>query len=194
MSLADSYLDQLQALLPPGRLARDPNAVLTRLLGAFADGLARVHLRADNLVDEEDPRTTLELLPDYERVTSLPDPCLGPAPDIPTRRAQLSALMLLRGSLSIPHLIGVAASYGFTITITKFPPSVAEGMAAEDGVTEDDWAFAFQVNAPLTTEISEFQAEASGAEDALATWGNTTLECVINRYRPGYATPIYAYT
>ena len=41
MRNSDAYLAQLQALLPPGRAwPREPDAVLTKLLHAFADALA----------------------------------------------------------------------------------------------------------------------------------------------------------
>lgn len=66
---ADDYRTALQALLPRGAAwTRSPEAVLMRVLAACAEEPERVDERADDLLDEADPRATLELLSDWERV------------------------------------------------------------------------------------------------------------------------------
>jgi uncharacterized protein YmfQ (DUF2313 family) len=73
---AKAYLQQLQALLPRGLAwPRAVDAHLTKLLSAFSLEFARVDQRVDDLLDEADPRSTLELLPEWERMAGLPDPC-----------------------------------------------------------------------------------------------------------------------
>lgn len=69
---ADAYARMLGALLPPGRLWRlVTGSVLSNLLLASADELARVDARVDDLLDEADPSTADELLPEYERELDL---------------------------------------------------------------------------------------------------------------------------
>lgn len=69
---AEAYARMLKALLPPGGLWRlDPESNLSKLMLACGDELTRVSGRAADLVEEADPRTTSELLPDFERMLAL---------------------------------------------------------------------------------------------------------------------------
>lgn len=62
----------LSALLPPSGLWRLlAGDVLTRVLVGCADELDRVDLRVRALLEESDPSTTTELLPEYERELGL---------------------------------------------------------------------------------------------------------------------------
>ena len=63
---APAYARMLTALLPPGRVWRFVGSVLERVLLACADELERLHDRAIDLVNESDPSTAAELLPEYE--------------------------------------------------------------------------------------------------------------------------------
>lgn len=62
-----SYARMLMALLPPGRLWRMASSFPAALFLACSDELWRVHERAADLLNEADPRTASELLPEYER-------------------------------------------------------------------------------------------------------------------------------
>src|SRR3546814_16731414 len=96
-----AYLAQLQTLLPPGDAwPRDPDAVLTRMLDAFAAALAQVDGRAGDLITEADPRSTDELLEDWERVTGLPDPCAGDEQTAEGRRGRVVKKLPNRGGQS----------------------------------------------------------------------------------------------
>lgn len=72
MGLAENYARALKALLPRGRLWRlDPDGTISRILLANGDEMARVDGRVFDVIEEADPRTTDELLPDFERVYGL---------------------------------------------------------------------------------------------------------------------------
>jgi hypothetical protein len=60
-------------LWPSGKFRRDPESVNFRLMHAFADELARHHQRQIDLLNESDPRTTSELLPEWEKQYGLTD-------------------------------------------------------------------------------------------------------------------------
>ncbi|MEW5904217.1 MAG: putative phage tail protein, partial [Pseudomonadota bacterium] len=150
---ADDYLSQLQALLPQGPAwTRDADAVLTRLLDAMAQEFARIDARADQVIDEADPRTTEELLTGWERVAGLSatSPLDGSQMSVDQRRSNLLAKLVERGGQSPAYFIQLAARMGFTITITEF-----KEWSVDDSVDEPlygtDWNFAWQVNAPLVT-------------------------------------------
>jgi uncharacterized protein YmfQ (DUF2313 family) len=186
------YREQLQALLPQGGAwPREPGAVLTLLLDGMASELARVDRRGLDLLREADPATTLELLPEWERVAGLPDPCAGPAETVQERRDRLVALLTNPGGQSRQHFVGLAAAYGFAITITEFAVLRA-GFRAGARCNGRAWAYAWRVNAPEET-VRFFRAGQSFAGERLASWGNAILECVITRARPAHTTVIFAY-
>lgn len=117
MALFDGYLAQLKALLPPGPAwSRDLSTVLSRVLEAMAEALARVHTRAQQLRSEGDPRATTEALEDWERVIGLPDPCAGPSPTVDQRRAQVLARFRQAGGPSAEAIVAFAADLGVAIT------------------------------------------------------------------------------
>lgn len=190
------YLRQLQALLPPGPAwPKDDDATLTRLLGALAAELARVDGRAQQLVEEADPRTVAELFADWERVAGLPDPCVvaaGQTQSSAQRRAALVARLTMLGGQSKAYFIALAASLGYTITITEFRPFRAGQSRSGDPVATN-WQFAWQVNAPLNTVIP-FRAGNAIAGDPINSWGNKALECVLSRFKPAHTTVVFAYS
>jgi uncharacterized protein YmfQ (DUF2313 family) len=70
----EDFTRQAQALLPHGPAwTRSPAARLTKLLEAFAVCYYEASERADMLIKEANPLTTDEMLPDWERLTGLPD-------------------------------------------------------------------------------------------------------------------------
>jgi uncharacterized protein YmfQ (DUF2313 family) len=66
------------------------------------------------------------------------------------------------------------------------------GGTVDDVIWGPDWAYAWQINAPLNTVVS-FLAN-SGVDEALCLWGNTLLECLINRFKPAHTIAISAYS
>lgn len=196
MALNDTdYLRQLQALLPPGPAwPKDDNALLTRLLSGLSVELSRVDGRAWQIAEEADPRTVAELFADWERVAGLPDACavaFGGDQTVAQRRAALVGRLATLGGQSPAYFVGIAAAMGYAITITEF---------SEHTVNDDvnhpfygaAWNFAWQVNAVLNT-ITEITVD-STADDPLAAWGNSLLECVINRLKPAHTTVLFSYT
>lgn len=192
---AADYLAQLQGLLPPGPAwPGDPDARLTRLLQALADEAARVDGRAVLLVEEADPRTTAELLADWERVAGLPDPCVvaaGVTQSTAPRRAALLARLTTLGGQSPAYFIALAASLGYVITITEFHLHSVDDVV-DYPLYAAPWQFTWQVNAPLNT-VFELTA-ADTVDDALASWSNAALECVINRFKPAHSLVLFSYT
>lgn len=190
---AEAYARQLKELLPSGAAwRRDGEAVVSKVLLAIADALARLDARAKNLMDEFDPRTTLELLPDWERVFDLPDPCVTSTQTIQQRRNAIVAKMTNVGGQSRAYFIALAAALGYEITITEFRPFKAGRSRAGDALTNGDWVFAWRVNAPEAT-IFSFRAGQSAAGERLRTWGNQELECAIAAKKPAHTHVIFAY-
>lgn len=189
---ADDYLAQLQALLPQGPAwPRDAGATLTKLLQAMADELARIDGRAAQLIEEADPRTTDELLADWERVAGLPDSCVTAAQSTAQRRAALHAKLTTLGGQSTAYFIALAASLGYTVTITEFHLHTVED-DVNYPLYGHPWRFAWQVNAPQNT-VGTLSVTDTVA-DPLAWWGNELLECVIRRLKPAHTHVLFAYS
>ena len=188
---AAEYRDLLLALAPPGTaLPGEPDSTWGRLLQALADELARVDARADDLIDEADPRTTYELLADWERVAGLPDPCVPEGQTVTERRNALVGRLTATGGQSRQYFIDLAASLGYSVTITEFRPQTVDD-SVDAPIYGQDWAFAWQVNAPQTT-VTYHTVDGDVAEP-LANWGNELLECVLGRYKPAHTHLIFSY-
>lgn len=183
------YERHLLSLRPrgPAWAAEDPH------LAAVAAELARAHGRAVQLVDEADPRTTGELLPDWERVTGLPDDCLvalGISQTTAQRIDSLVARLTTVGGQSGAYFVQLAASLGYAITVTEFDlHDVTDDVDA--GLYAEPWQYVWEVSA-VQDEVGVFSV-ADTADDPLAWWGNESLECVIRRLKPAHTHVIFTY-
>lgn len=186
-----AYTDQLQSLLPRGAAwSREPAAQLTKLVGVIASELAIVDGRAQNLIEEADPRKTLELLPDWERVLGLPDPCAGDVQTLEGRRERVVQKYTMRGGQSRAYLISLADALGYTITIDEFEPATCQS-ACNTALYTGDWRFVYRVNAPAVT-IRTANCN-SGCDEPLRSWGNEVLECNIRQHTHSHLHVLFGY-
>lgn len=191
MHSAEQYRDQMLALQPPGdALPTDADSTWANLLLAQADEFARIEARADAVLEESDPRTTVELLSDWERNNGLPDSCVPGAQTSEQRRNALVAKVTRHGGISRQNLIDAAAALGYTITITEFLPWSVDSDVGSP-LYGDDWAFAIQINAPAVTV--HYATVDSDVDAPLAWWGNEQLECAMRRNKPGGRFILFVY-
>lgn len=193
MSLEERYTQQMAQLLPPGAAwARWPGSVLRALLSGLAREFARIHQRGLALLDETDPRLTQEMLPDWERFLGLPSEC---APDDQTQSERIDAVVTKYtevGGQSRQYFIDLAEALGFEVTITEYRPFVAGSLAGES-LTNGDWIYTWDVNAPETT-TTFFRAGQSAAGEPLQVWDREErLECEIRSRRPAHTAVRFIY-
>lgn len=187
------YRSALQALFPRGRVwPRDPDATQSALLGGLARSFARTNGDAAALLVDAFPSTTAELLPEWESSLGLPDPCAGQQPTVQARRAQV--LATLRQSFSgpsIPNLVALAESLGYSITITQFSPS-RFGRVFGNPFGGIAWANAWQVNvANFTIQKFKFGSDAFG--ENFSSWGSTVLQCELAAVAPAHTVLNFFY-
>ena len=191
----DDYEGQALALLPPGPAwPRSPEAPPGQLAAGWGYSLARLDAAVMNLIEEADPRTTYELLTDYERVAGLPDLCelaFGGEQESGQRRDALLARLTSVGGQTPAYIVAVAAAMGYDITITEFHEHTVDD-DIDYPLTDEDWVFAFEVNA-LGTTVNDFTVDGN-VDDPLAYWGNAILECVLDRIKPAHTIVVYSYT
>lgn len=188
------FLAAAQALLPPGDAwPREADAELTVFLKLSVASLARVHARAADLTEIESvPFLSQDLLPAWEAVYGLPDPCTPLNATIPQRQAAVQARMASNGGQTQDYFIGVAAALGYAITITTFAP-------AQYGVTGygapwygQNWNFVWQVNVPSLAAFPAKYGQSQYGEPYVA-YSGTQLTCVLNRLKPAYSIIIMNY-
>lgn len=188
---AEQYRDLMLALQPPGSaLPRDIESTWARLLLALAGELARIDGRTEDLVKESDPRTTFEMLSDWERVLGLPDDCVTDPLSVSQRRDAVVAKLTTLGSMSKNFYIAIAATMGFTITIDEFEPFTCDS-TVDTPLYGMDWQFCWRVNAPEQTV--RYWTVDDDVSMPLAAWGNQLLECVLNRIKPAHTVIDFSY-
>jgi len=146
------YLAALQSLLPRGRVwPKDSDSLQTAALSGLTPTYFRNNARANDLLAEAFPATTVEMLPEWEATLGLPDPCAGIAPTIQMRRDQVVARFTGRGGQSFSYMTAFALNLGYTITITQFVPARAGILRAGLPLCGNDFAYAWCVNVALNT-------------------------------------------
>lgn len=191
------YKNQLKGLFPRGRLwSFVPDGVLDSLCEGIAAELARIDERAATLIEEADPRTTFELLDDWERLTGLPGECGLLATTTAERRAQIVSKLISAGPQSVSFFIQIAASVGYDLSeedFQEFFPFVAGGSGAGDEVSSsDEWAHTFLIRVDAVN-IRPFLAGQNGAGDRLLEFGDDLFECVINDSKQAHTKILFSY-
>src|SRR5215831_18041119 len=137
------YAQAFLALLPTGPAwPRHAWSTLAQTVFGLADYWGFVDGRAADLLEiESDPRSTVELLPDWERNWGLPDPCYSAPQTISERQFALVQRMTLLGSQSRQFYIDFAKQLGYDITISEFRPFMVGIDCCGDGRVYGDGTF-----------------------------------------------------
>ncbi len=165
--MSDKYREVLQGMLPSGAAwDRDLDAELTAILQALAVEAQRVEDRGVDLIEEIDPRTTTELLPDWERVVGLPGDCQAPTV-LAERQALLQQKLLGHGDPNLGFWQDQVEALGFTFnSIEEYQP-YSSGDNAGDHCIGTNWTFSWVVSVGSRTEAL-----------------NTLLQCTLESLAP----------
>ncbi|MSU98477.1 DUF2313 domain-containing protein [Pseudomonas mandelii] len=192
---ASDYYAQLVALLPLGPawdVERLPE--LREVLTCAAQELAREDLRLSDLHEEMFPESVRELVPDWERVMDLPDPCLGENPAFEDRQLAVRRRLVEVGGQSRAFFIQLAVSQGYpdaTITEHRAPRFGRSRFGRDHFGT---WAVQFMWT--LNTGARRRLGRRFGASFWGERFGSNpsgALECVIRRGAPAHALEFINY-
>ena len=206
------YQGALNGLLPQGvAWRRDAEANLQKLVLAYAIELAKVDGRLRALLEEADPRTTLELLDEWERFTGLPSPCTGPLGELQARRNAIVAKLTREPSASRGFFLAFAERLGYAVEILEFRScrmgssgvgdrlsNVQRGCRMGSNGAGDrlenalGWAFAWAVRSNGAT-FQLARMGSSGAGDRLREFGNLLLECSFREISPAQTQLLFFY-
>jgi uncharacterized protein YmfQ (DUF2313 family) len=189
----DDYKAALRALLPRGRAwPRDPDSVQAAVINGLAPSFVRLDARAQGLLADAFPATTLELLPEWEASLGLPDQCEGPNQGLEQRRTQVVSRLVNTGGQSVGYYLGVIARLGYVgVTIDEFAPFRADRNTADSPLYDSSWWMVWRINIP-DFRVFYFQADISAADEALLTIANDVILCVIPPLAPAHTTVIFA--
>lgn len=185
------HRDLLAALLPP--VSYDANAPhLDLSLAMEGRELDRVQADGAAVLGALRPWFWQQWLPDWERVYGLPGPCAAGGQLLQERIALLAVAFLERGGISRSWLKRYAALAGYDVEIQEFREFKAGRSSAGDALTNGGWVFAFLVVA--SGDVSRtFRSGQSVAGEALRTWGDPILECIINWRKPAHTIGLISY-
>lgn len=185
---AEQYQEQLRSLLPSGP-AWDPEQVpqVQSVLLGIAQELARIDARAVDLLSEVDPAGVSELVPDWESVMNLPDPCLGSTPLFEDRRLAVRRRLLAVGNQSAAYFIDIARSQGYPAA------SVTELRTARMGRARFGTARFGTWSAQFMWTLNTGGRQHLGRRFSVSHWGErfganpgSALECLIHRNAPAH--------
>ena len=190
------WLQALYGLLPPGKLfdfVRSGASRLSQIVDGMSPELNRASNALADLWEQSDPRgaldtsdpgyDTIALLPDFERVFGLPDPCIGAPATADERRAILYAKWIATGGQTEAYFIEVAEGLlgdGFTVTIDTLPkvPFRCDINACGDPLYGESYYNVWNMDVtPVPTAAQQ-----------------AALECLINKYKPAHTIAEFTYT
>ncbi|WP_142668258.1 DNA circularization N-terminal domain-containing protein [Enterococcus faecalis] len=173
----------------------DAMKVVDSAVSDAAPSLSRVHQRADALMRELDPRTTTELINRWERLCGLPDECIPAGTQTLRQRQQrLDAKVNLAGGINEDFYLAQLAALGRPdATITRYDKSTFTcSSACTDAVNAPEWRYYWQVNMPAATNTT-WMTCGDPCDSALRIWGDTVVECVLNKLCPSHTYVIFKY-
>ncbi len=174
--------------LPPRGAAwpRQPGGIFQGFWSAIAGVLAQFHAREAALTEQEAfPPTAVELLPDWEGVLGLPDPCLGTNPVTAARQAAVRARLAANGGQSVPYYQELAANLGGAIEVTQYAPWRWGVDAMWSPLRNETWAYTWLV--ALTGQAAfDFRWGVSGCWEPFWQIANGPIQCEIQRLAPAH--------
>lgn len=185
----------LTYLLPPGpawnRATGSPgSAVLT----SGATQLQRIDALAMKLVEESDPRTCAETFEDWLRVYGIPDECMIGIEDLTDEQKRQALLLLVRRS-GLTHDFYAQLGAVFDIDIdTGVCDPFRVTSRVDSPIYGTDWAHAYVivVRTSLSSSKNLFRTT-SRADERLASWGISFLECLVRKNAPAHAEVVFEY-
>lgn len=165
-----------------------------QVVDAFAVEFWRAQGRFDDfLCRESDPKQTLELIEDWEKMLGIPDECTVPGTTIEERRAQICQKLVATGGSSFEYYEQIAAALGFEVTVSDYKPFVAGSLTGDKLTNDPIWTHRWLVTAPADT-FTVFKAGREKCGDKLVEVGNETLQCTFEKLKPAHTEVLFSFT
>lgn len=181
------YLLALKSLLPPGPAwSEDQAAAVHAVLAGLVPEMARLDARVGDLLNEMNPAAVTELVPDWERVMQLPDPCFGTAPALADRQQAVRDRLVASGGQSRAYFKGLAARLGFDVEIAENRPLRAGIGRCGDHLCSREMSFIWHVieKPPAGPALPDMDAVYAA---------RAAIECVFSRFKPAHTEVRFHY-
>ncbi len=190
------YAHLVNALLPRGLIwSRKKGGVLDSILFSLSSEAARVDARARALIEESDPRTSVEELERWFADHGIPSECVAAIadPSLEQMRQELIAKITSNSGLTAKYFEELASVLGYSAKVTTFEEHHVEH-DVEMPLADEKWIPVFTLGITISNDsgFDEFTTEWD-AEQPLARWGNSLLECLIKALAPAHVEVIFIY-
>lgn len=196
-AVTDRWLLALQALLPPGNaLSRDPDALLTKLLGALAANFAHAQASAEDLRQQSsDPSIATDMLSNWEALLGLPDSCTANQTLSLLDRQRIAAQRLVeQGGQSRAYFIDLAARLGEpNCTIDEFAPATCNSNCSSSLYSQAD-RFVWRLNIPHAAANLRQMNCNDDCNTGLQFYKPSLIECPVRKRKAAHTTVIFSYT
>lgn len=190
------YEHQINALLPRGPIwHRREGGVLDAVLYALGREAARVDERANAVLDEADPRTSIEELSRWFDEWGIPSACLEAIAD-PSReqmRQELLAKITSNLGLTAAFFESLAGTLGYQAKVTTFVEHTVDS-TVDEALWDQQWTTVMTLGITIRSDgNTEYFGVTWGADEALARWGSALLECMIRALALAHVYVIFLY-
>lgn len=192
----EDYANQLIALLPRGIAWQGAG---DGLFGELALAIAAEFKRASDqmciLENESFPLNTTQLLWSWERVMGLPDRTITEPQNTAERRAAVATKVATLASATPGFFIQLASDFGYSIEVIEYFPARAGRARIGDRINASGDEFNWTVRIPGEyTQSRGAEVGDSYIGDRIATWGQGSLEALIERYKPAHTSLNFEYS
>ena len=190
------YSHQIDELLPRGPIwKRTPGGALDAVLYALGREAARVDARINQVIEESDPRTSIEELARWFDDYGIPSACLEAIAD-PSQeqmRQELLAKITSNLGLTAAFFESLAGTLGYQAKVKTITEHDVK-YDVEHPLYEKQWSTVITLGITIRSNgNAEYLDVTWGADEPLARWGNALLECVIRALAPAHVYVIFMY-
>lgn len=194
---AEDYAHQIDALLPRGPIWRNfrKGSFLNGILFALAREAARVDARICKVIEESDPRTSLEELSRWFDDYGIPSACLEAIADPSQEQMRQELLAKITSNLGLTPAFfeSLAGTLGYDAKVTTFTEHDVND-DVEHPLYEEQWTTVMTLGITIRSDgNAEYLDVTWGADEPLARWGNALLECMIRALAPAHVYVIFLY-
>lgn len=197
MALSEKdYEQQVNALLPRGPIwKRTPGGILDSVLYALSREAARIDARACAVLEESDPRTSIEELHRWFDDYGIPSECLAAIadPSLEQMRQELLAKITSNLGLTKAFFESLAASLGYDAEVVTYRVHTVED-DVEHPLYDEKWTVVMTIGIRVYggghAEILDVNWS---VKEPLARWGNALLECMVRALAPAHVYVVFMY-
>ncbi len=192
----NDYRHQVDALLPRGPLWKPKKGgVVDAVLYALSREAARIDARACAVIEEADPRTSYEELERWFADYGIPSECLAAIadPSLEQMRQELLAKITSNLGLTKAFFESLAGTLGFSAEVETYREHNVDD-TVDYPLYSAEWTTAMTLGIRVHGGAGVEELNVNwDADQPLARWGNSLLECVVRAFAPAHVYVIFSY-